>query len=168
MDIGSFITPFAVAIVIGWLLSSARATAPTIEGRTTVGYGWGFKGFAVFMGIASLSPFVLMFMPSADDRIWVLALVAIMAIPTTYLLLEGFFVRVVFSDKGIEVYSPWRRNRTVAWSEVRKVRYSAVLSWHVVETTQGPIRLHDMKSGVASLLAELQARGVSGSGLSLR
>ena len=139
-----FVTTAIIAVVvplaIGLLNKSAKRPAVTVDGRTEVAYGWGFKGFAVFSALVAVAP---------------------LTIPAAYLVLEGFFVRIRYSDEGIEARSPWRRNRFVPWRDVRRVTFSGGAQWHRIETARsGYLRVHAMKSGVDTLLRELKDRGI--------
>ena len=160
-SITHFLIPLAVTVVLSMLMkSAASAHAVSVGGRSTVGYGIGFKGFAVFSGLLTLALLIGVFFVAPGERIGMLLLAAIFGVPALYLLLEGFGVRVVYSDSGIEAFSPWRRNRSAAWDEISEVSFSPMARWHRIKTTHGYIRLHEMKSGVPSLLQELERRGI--------
>ena len=97
------------------------------------------------------------------DKLWVLLTALIFALPAAYLGLEAFLVRVVFSRRGIETFSPWHKSRVIAWGDVVSVSFSHAAKWHLIKTReQGYVRLHQMMSGVPSLLAELRRRGIDG------
>ena len=160
-----FVTTAIIAVVvplaIGLLNKSAKRPAVTVDGRTEVAYGWGFKGFAVFSALVAVAPLVGMFFVPPDARVPKLTIALIFGIPAAYLVLEGFFVRIRYSDEGIEARSPWRRNRFVPWRDVRRVTFSGGAQWHRIETARsGYLRVHAMKSGVDTLLRELKDRGI--------
>ena len=150
-----------VPLVIGWVTRSAKAQAVTVDGRTQVAYGGVFKGMAVLAGLMALAPTVGMFFaPDAETR-WAMLVVAfVLGLPAVYLLGEAFFVRVAWTGEGIHASSPWRRDRFVPWQDVRGVSFSGGARWFRISTARsGYIRVHEMKSGVATLLDELKARG---------
>ncbi len=159
----TFLVAIAVPLVIGLIVSSANPHAITSDGRTTVSYGRVFKGFAIFSGVLTIAPFVGMFFLPSQERVWLLLIAVTFGLPALCLLLEGFFVRIVYSELGVEAFSPWRKNRFVSWQEIVRVSYSPGARWHRIETNGlGFIRLHEMKSGVKTLLQELRRRGVDG------
>jgi hypothetical protein len=161
--VATFIIAVSVPLVIGLIVRSANSQAVTTGGRTTISYGWGFKGFAIFCGVLTVAPIVGMFFVPSQDRVSLLLIAATFGLPALYLILEGFFVRIVYSELGIEAFSPWRENRGVSWQEISRVSYSPGARWHQIETkAKGNIRLHEMNSGVATLLQELRRRQVDG------
>ncbi|MUV15668.1 PH domain-containing protein [Noviluteimonas gilva] len=161
MDLTALLIPIAVTAVISLLLRLASPHAISVDGRTTIGYGVGVRSFAVLSGLVTLAPLVGSFFVEPKDRIAMLMIAATFGFPALYLLFESFGVRIVYSDSGIEAFSPWRKNRSFAWDELRGVSFSEMARWHRIETTRGYVRMHEMKSGVASLLQELERRGIS-------
>jgi hypothetical protein len=160
--LSAFVIAVTVPLAIGLLTRAARPTARTLAGQSFIEYGWGLKGMAVFFSAVALGVVVLAFIVP-KDKLWVLLTALIFALPAAYLGLEAFLVRVVFSDRGIETFSPWRKNRIIAWGDVVGVSYSDAAKWHLIKTRrQGHVRLHQMMSGVPSILAELRRRGVNG------
>ena len=75
--------------------------------------------------------------------------------------LEFFGVRILYDAEGIETRSPWRRRRRIPWEATRIVRYTPILKWYELKTVgHGTVRMHDYLAGRASLIEELENRGV--------
>lgn len=74
------------------------------------------------------------------------------------ILWEVIVRRVILLDNGFKVVSPWRRIRTIEWSEITGINYSARMHWHVIRTAnRGEVHLSDLLSGKEPLLALAEA-----------
>jgi hypothetical protein len=159
----AILIPLAVIVVTGLLADSAKPFAKSEGGCSVVGYGWGMKGFALFLGTIPVALFVVLIFVAPQDRLPVLHMILLFGLLAAYLLLESFCVRVVFSPEHIQAFSPWRKNRKFRWEEITGVAFSPMARWHRVSTrAQGHIRLHEFKSGVPDFLSELRRRGIAG------
>ena len=79
------------------------------------------------------------------------------AVPTAPLAMSAFFVRIVVSDAGIEARTPFRKIRTIPWSDVTRLRPS--YRAEILETrTSGRLKLSHMLSGLGSMFEEIRRR----------
>lgn len=75
--------------------------------------------------------------------------------------LTAFFWKVGFDHKGIYSQSPWRRNRFVPWSDVRRVRFSQNMKQWIIETRcQGNIRINELVPGASDIVSLFNQRGI--------
>src|SRR5262249_12609247 len=127
-------------LVLRWL--TLGATEPGTPGVLT--YGSRLRRFAVFMAVAPPIAFAILawLSPPRDPG----NTIAFLAIETTFplmalpLCLEFFRVRYRFDETGIHVASPWSRQRTLRWTDVRAIRWRSQLKW--LDLSDGTQRVH--------------------------
>lgn len=77
------------------------------------------------------------------------------------LLLELYFVKILFDKEFIYTVSPWRPARKIPWAAVSGYAYSNINQWHILKTTSyGNIRLSILLSGLGTLAEELRKRKI--------
>ncbi len=149
-----------VPLVLGLLLRTVRPHARVEGGVRILEYGLAFKligwgAIGIVLGCATLVFFV-----ARADRPAVLLLTALFALLGLPIVLEATFVRITTGDQGLTSRSPWRRTRTIPWSEVRAVDFSGAMQWWRLHTAQGVVRASVYLSGIADLVETCKARGV--------
>lgn len=169
MDGNSAILPgvagaIGAAVAMAIILRTVRANAETLGERQLLRYGQPLRilvgiFWACWLGLVALA----IFMPKreAHDGLIAASMVAGFFLLVLVLHVEFFIVRVTFDEFGIQTRSPWRRRRSIPWSDIIRVGYSPTAMWYTVQThTHGYIRLHLFLSGIGSLLTTLERRGV--------
>lgn len=69
--------------------------------------------------------------------------------------LEFWRVNHSYDDKGIEYRSPWSRHRSVAWSDIKELKWRSAMKWLDLVPAEGraPIHLSPMLAGLEGLAA---------------
>jgi hypothetical protein len=142
------------------LTRSARPLGKVVDGKTTLSYGWGFKGFWLFFGVLALCILATIPFVKVSDRISVVLLALLFGGLSMPMLLRAFMVRVIFSSDGIEAYSPWRKPKFVPWGDVSQFNYSYSGCLRIDTSGTGRLVLTRNISGLASILEELRRRKV--------
>jgi hypothetical protein len=155
--IGGIVGGVGVAL----LLWTVRRKAAIEGGEGILTYGLPLRVFVVVFWVFWLGLVGLVVVQPPDDPVGVATAVCGLFALILPLHLEFFGVRVSFDEAGIRTRSPWRAERQIPWPDIRQGWYSSVLQWHVIQTEgYGRVRLHDLMSGVDSLLDELRRRDV--------
>jgi hypothetical protein len=69
------------------------------------------------------------------------------------LIQETFGVQIAFDEMAIHTRSPWRRTRTIPWTDVTSISFSPGLDWYVLHTkSHGNVRAHTGLRGLPELL----------------
>jgi hypothetical protein len=125
------------------LLSAAMALArrpaqihrPT--GAAVLVYNWMFRGLAL-LGVGLVVSLTVATLLEPRVRVGeTLVFASIFLLLTLAFLLETFQVRVVMTSEGVLSWSPWRRRRSLTWSDVTETRYSEICRWFVLVGRDG-------------------------------
>ena len=99
---------------------------------------------------------------ASDDQFVIACCVVSGFVATTLiLLLEIYFVKILFDDEFIYTFSAWRPARKIPWTDVSGYAYSHFNKWHILQTTaHGRIRLSILLSGLGTFAQELEKRKI--------
>lgn len=162
----AILSGIAGAAGVAILLATVRNKAEVIGGRTIVQYGLPLKIFAVLAFVIAIGVSYAASKASPDQVLPAVLCTIGFYVGSICLMLEFFVVRIAFDAASIRVRSPWRRSRTVAWSEVVSLEYSSAMQWHVIATrSQGAIRIPDFLSGKDDLFAAVRTNTLAAAGL---
>jgi hypothetical protein len=135
------VTVTVVPVVLRWL-SRGPATA-ALPG--TLAYGSRHKAFALaFLVVPCLLVALLTVAAPPKKAIDVLvpvALISFFAALASPLVIEFYRVSISFDEVGMHVSSPWSRRRTVAWRDVRKIRWRSVAKWFDLRADRGVVHI---------------------------
>jgi len=142
----------AISTMVGiWgmrmLLQTVEPRAREEGNRRRLQYGRSMRIFAgaflLFLaGLTVLACF-------AEPKDWLL--VGFFAVLIGYCALEVFRVRILFDEDFIYCQSPWRASRQIPWTAAKRLRFSKICQWHVLETRgHGRVRLSVFLSGIVS------------------
>jgi hypothetical protein len=152
MEMGQILSAALVAalvpLVLGWL-ASQRGGAAAGEIR----HSTGFRVLAVALGTVPSLGFGLVFAlqdrPLRPDELPALAmLLAFFPLIAAPLVLESFGVRHRYDDETLALRSPWRRARTLRWSNVQSIAWRKHLKWLDLRTIDGVAHVSPMLVGL--------------------
>jgi len=104
--------------------------------------------------ILSLNPW-----PKENDLISFLGIIAFFLLGSLYWALENFFVKITFSENGIILESPWRKNRRILLSELTGYQYSREGDYHIFTTeNKGKVRLSPHLKGITNFFILLEKK----------
>lgn len=84
----------------------------------------------------------------------------------SWLTLESWFSRIVLDDDGLRTRSPWRRRRSIPWTQVTECKFSQKLQRWVLDTRDfGKVRLSAMLVGADIVRGYAEQRQIPISGL---
>ncbi len=161
MDISKIIQhviTFALtALLMVWLVSTVAYIAKQERGNKILYYGNGMKMTGIISLVFWIALITIMLLTSKHDNFWPLMLFLFFVLMSVVMIIEAYFVRIVYADTSITVSSPWRRDtRIILWDEIESVRFNDTLQWYVCQTrTKGKIRLSLYLSGVGEFLDQL-------------
>jgi hypothetical protein len=111
-------------------------------------YGPEFKGFAIWSAIPAIALCIAIPFTLSNEFPLALGVTGMMALLSATMILEAFWVQVVYDDETVLTKSPWRRDREIRWEDLGAVTYSRSMRWHKIATRdQGFVRLHDYLGG---------------------
>jgi hypothetical protein len=87
---------------------------------------------------------------------------ALFLLLAVYVLLEINFVSITLDQVRLVHRSPWRRNRSIPWTEVHGLSRPIFSSWLVIHTQQGRVRVSDSIRGAEELAALVTERTQGG------
>jgi hypothetical protein len=155
------ITSTVVCLVFGYLLYSARRGVPTVNpatGNVQFRYSAAVQWIAIIAAFGSpiLITVIVIARPSATeaDHGAILMLYALFAALSFPLLWETARMRVTATSDGLENVSAWLGKKSMRWSDIQEVSFSAIMYWFVVRATDGRnFRVPFWISGVQQFLA---------------
>ena len=153
---------FLTALLMRFVYRSVCPTAEFVGGSMLLRYGKVLKAFVlVIWCIVLVVSFAAAAWPPRPNDVSIVLIVGAMSIVLNGLMtLEFFGVSVLYDESGIHTHSPWRANRSIAWSEITNVTYSELCQWCLINPiNQGSVRCHLFLNGTGSLLRELKNRG---------
>lgn len=154
---------FGLGVLLFAWLARRPARHDPIEEARILHYGWIFRAVAY---VGCLSGLTLGLCALTIGRAGIGDAAGVVALFTlgfggmaAYAIPEVTWVRILLSDRSITARSPWRLPTMVAWEDVERVRYSALVGWFVITGTEGEtIRVPACLRGVATLAEEVRAR----------
>lgn len=153
------------AVLLGlfmtWLLRSVSPKAKVEAGKHVLSYGRSMKLVGVGGLIFWISLILLMVTTATEAILMPLVIFGALTLLSLYLTLEAYFVRVRYDEASIYCYSPWRKERKIAWYDIKVIKFSSFRQYFICETTfNGKIRLSLYLSGVQEFLQEAERRGI--------
>jgi hypothetical protein len=146
-----------VPIVLRWLSQGSRA--PSLPG--TLVYGSRHKAFAlVFLAVPCLLVLALgvaVRPEKGKDVLMFAAMILFFAALASPLVIEFYRVSISFDDAGIHVSSPWSKRRTVAWGDVRKIRWRGVAKWFDLRADKAVVHISPWLVGLEGFAAACKA-----------
>jgi hypothetical protein len=142
----------------GYALARARLKVDLLSGRAVVSYSVTVRVFGIVLTLLLAAATAYVIWKQPDDYDVQLFLGGFLVVGGGYLLLEFFGVRIDFNSESVRRFAPWHRPRVASWSEVARVTYSASLSWHVLHTSSGKIRVPDWMAGSRELVEYARRR----------
>ena len=156
--------PLAVVLVLAYLMRRQKREARTEGSDFVLEYGARFRALAIAVGAVWTALFVFLFIespPKADDVPAMLLLIALATGTVVPYVVTVYGVSYRLTDDGFEKRSPWSKNFTVRWSEVRRVSFNQTLNQFVIDTTAGRARVGGYVNGLGDLRAALERHGMS-------
>ncbi len=153
-----------VPLLTGLLTKSASSEKARVEdGAQIFEYGKFAKGFVWAMWIiGGLFLFLMVIMAKPEHRLNNFMGISIIYILNFFLHLEFFRVQIKVYPGMIVTSSPWRKSRSIPWSDVVSFHYSDALQWWVIKTKHyGSIRAHQYLSGTQELIRLMTNRGIA-------
>lgn len=153
-----------IELILGWISKGARHRATDESGRNILCYGKELKIVGAVVTIFWIALIILVFMGvfegTKEDILWVTALFAFLTTTGIAILIEAYFVRIVYDETTITAYSPWRRDiRMIPWSDIESIRYSGMMRWYICKTkNHGNLILSSYLMGLDDFLEELEER----------
>lgn len=152
------------AMTLRLIKARTRKEATFSNGRYVLDYGISMKAAAVSTSLFACFLLINTVHESLteSDQVtgaWTLTVITVPAFCS--LLFEAFGVTISFDDHAIYTRSPWRKQRTIPWSDVQSVDFSQINQWHLIRTAnQDSVRLSVMLQGSQTLLNELRERNI--------
>ena len=131
-----------------------------------VQYGLLFRVLAWTLTTAACAAAVGSLFLAPVDRIYMLLVSAIFAVPAGILLTLSRTTKICFNEEGMRISRPFRDPVFVSWGHVKNVAARASGEFVLELQNQEMISLHPYMTGVASLVEQMQRLGVKGALLS--
>ncbi|MBL8751019.1 MAG: PH domain-containing protein [Planctomycetes bacterium] len=157
------LTALLTALVLAALLKAERRS-PDLAGGSAVleysrGVRWFLRGAAIAFALLLTWALVAAFLPGGTARD--VGLVAAGFLVLGPLAIFGFFeprVRLAITASGIGGRTAFRGRREVAWSDVTRIRYSAVSANWTIEGRGEKVRVSRYLVGSASLVTAFETK----------
>ncbi len=135
--LGAAVAYVAFALIAGRQLSPIEP----VPGLEILHHGKFMRGFALFLALIPAALVVLAFIFSDEkEAAWaLLVLLLFVSILISLMLLETFRVRLVISNEGVQLDSPWRGRIFIHWDEVVEVQFSQACLWFILLSTDGRV-----------------------------
>lgn len=147
--------------LLTWIVSRTDKNAAVAGDKKLLRYGTSMRMVGWILVAACLFFICAGYHASADQFTTACCVVAGFIVTTLILLLEIYFVRILFDDEFIYTYSAWRPARKIPWSAISGYAYSHFNKWHIMETNgHGRIRLSILLSGLGTFAQELEKRKI--------
>ena len=164
MQVSALVGAVSSALVIGALATYARRRLPAksqTDGFVVIRYSaamsiMGWMALLVFSPIVVYS--LVMFHEETNmiDRFAGLGVLALLVLSGFYLLLESRS-EIEWSEFEIRSSSLWTGQRSIAWTDVSSVKFSALASWFVLTSNCGMvIRVHSLMGGIPSFVGAVK------------
>jgi len=128
-----------------YLMSTSKGRARRgTAGEIVMEYGKAWKAVPIVAGVVWTILLVLLTLdspPKTGDLpaiAGILAIIVVTLLPTT---MELYGVSHRITSNGIQKHTPWSRDLTLRWNEVRSVSYNIGMNWYVVEGAAGSVRI---------------------------
>jgi Bacterial PH domain len=147
----------SVRLVQQYLHDRKRATVQAVEGVARLRYGPVFRWLSAALLVVPSAGFSALAwanpaQTTSDTLAWV-GLQAFFLLLGVPLVLEAFGVRHQVDRWGLHYRTPWSRERTIAWEDVREITWSESARWWVVTTYDGArARLPELLDGIDTFL----------------
>ena len=145
-------------LIMEWLKKSVVPQARESGGTFFVEYGRPFKAVSIAAWLIAVAVAILCALPSTS-----IAPQVVLVIPGGFFLLalflhsEFFLARITYGVAGVDVYSKWGGQRSIAWHEIEGVQLSKASQDYVVQLNGGStFKFSYFMSGHASLLEEMR------------
>lgn len=149
----------AMSLVMGWVARSRLRTRPKDDSWTlhhpmsTLAIG--VVGAAFFFGIAIVSNTIG---KNPTSTIWTTITFVFFGGMSLPMVADYFFARHKVSEFGIDYGRMLGQRGSLAWSDVKNVRYAPVMKWFVLEQYNGrPVRVSAMLMGLPEFATQLLA-----------
>jgi hypothetical protein len=155
---GQLATVIVAAVVyLVWAVLVLLPLGPIqpVTDPVVVRHGWLMRGLAILCSFVPAAIVVLAFVTDAqgEDIYAIIGLIVFMSLLVSLLLLEAVRVRLVVSDEGVQLDSPWRGQRFIFWKDVSEVRFSQSAHWFILYARDGrKIRASTWLAGVIALV----------------
>jgi len=148
----------AAGLFVFWivfsLVGARRGEVPGSLAVLRYGPALRILGLILALTPSALTVLLMWKLPLRDDA-FVLKVGAVVLLTSALsgaLLIETVLFQVVLSEDGIARRSPWRGYAFLRWTEVTRVRYSAVNRWFVFEGAGGTIRVSRFLENIGELV----------------
>lgn len=153
-----------IRLVLEWMNKDASRAALDERGRKVLYYGNKLKIVGAVITIFWLA-FILIgltgvFKGTKEDMMLVIALFSIFAAIGLFVLIEAYFVKIIYDDTLIISYSPWRRDiRMIPWGDIESVKYSKIMQGYICKTrNHGKLILYPYLTGLNEFLEILEEK----------
>lgn len=152
--------PAVIVAAVVYLLWAVLVLLPLgpiqpVTDPVVVRHGWVMRGLAILCAFVPAAIVVLAVVTDASgpDIYAIIGLIVFMSLLVSLLLLEAARVRLVVSEEGVQLDSPWRRQRFMRWEDVFEVRYSQSAQWFILYGKDGgKIRASTWLDGIMALV----------------
>lgn len=144
---------FVFLAYVIYQLKSSKSFAVLVRDRKVIRYNRGVRliCYLIWAMVVLIVSSMVINPPASGSWTAAVGLVAGFILVAVVFSAELFY-QVSFTEEFIYVRSPWRRARTIRYTELRDLRYSWIFTWHVLYTDQGKVYLPDQADGVSELL----------------
>jgi hypothetical protein len=155
---GQIATVIVAAVVyLVWAVLVLLPLGPIqpVTDPVVVRHGWLIRGLAILCAFVPAAIVVLAFVTDASgpDIYAIIGLIVFMSLLVSLLLLEAVRVRLVVSEEGVQLDSPWRGQRFMRWEDVLEVRYSESAQWFILYSKDGrKLRASTWLDGIIALV----------------
>ena len=159
--LSKILTPILVLVFLSLVMRVARKP-PQLDasGAAVLTIGWPLRLLGlVSIGFAAMIIGILLVKAPQAPGEWgaAAALIGFFGLGGAYFLLESFASRLVVCERGLRSRSPWRQERSFAWSEIAQVTFSKMYNGFVIVGPQGQkIRASAALTGIRVLASALQ------------
>lgn len=154
----------AASVILLWLTLAVRGPrkVETPHVLAVLRHGSALRVLALVLALAPpmLMIFAVGFFSWRNDATLTQAGAAFLAtsLLAGLLLVEAVKVQIVLTEDGITRTSPWRGTTTLRWSDIERIRYSAVNRWFVVQSATATIRVSRHLVGLRAFAAAVRQR----------
>jgi hypothetical protein len=167
VGIAGYVGGLIAIALVAYFASTASPEARSDGGRKILVYDKRVRllGWTLLALVAPLIGFFIFSIPHVarnEALLLVCTSVVLLCLPVS-LLLEFYGARIEFDATTVYLFSPWRRNREILWSDILGIEYSRSRRFYVIRTrSQGGIRPNSMLAGLNDFLAEVRRRTAAG------
>ncbi len=156
-----------IKLVLDWIKKGASGSAQDEKGRKILRYGKEMKIVGALLSLFWIAMLIAVpvsvhigFMKGKEDMPWVMALFAGLALMGLGVLIEAYFVKIIYDDTAMVSYSPWRRDiRMIPWGDIQSVRFSQIMQAYICKTrNHGKLILSSYLIGLDEFMRALEEK----------